>query len=234
MISQYAHCAFIRASAVGWLACICLTSAAGCATPARPSASSSSERPLPTASAAERTASTPESRDDENTIGSSASDAGASSARFTAPFPLDFNKNAFGPDSGIGPTDPNSQGHLNGFRMGALEAPEYPLVIRLKAPYGTTAKKLALTTRLRFFGKPSSGSLTTFVSAHQLKEIFGVNFRQWTDKNAGNCIGADAHHFAIEDKRLLKPQFEKLISDMDLNDDPKRELFDDGPEYTPE
>jgi hypothetical protein len=174
-----------------------------------------------------------ERQDAGNQVASLASGVATDSTHSTAPH-FNFDEDVFGSDSGIGPVEPGSKGHLNGSPMGAIEAPEYPLVIRLKAPYGTTAKQLALTTRLQFFGKPSSGSLTTFVSAHQLKEIFGLNVEQWTSRNAGNCIGADAHHFAIEDKRLLKPQFRNLIRDMDLNDDPKRELFGDGPEYMPE
>lgn len=72
------------------------------------------------------------------------------------------------------------------------------------------------------------------MSAQQLDDIFGLHVERWTNKNAGNRSGADAHHFRIEDKRLLKPGLNRLIRDIELNDDPKRELYDEEPEYTPE
>jgi hypothetical protein len=116
----------------------------------------------------------------------------------------------------------------------AIGAPEYPTVVWLRPPFVASAKQLALATRLRFFGKPSSGSLSTIVTAQELREIFGLNVVRWTVKNAGNRIGADAHRFRIEDKRLLKPGLRRLIRDIELNDDPKWALYDEDPEYTPE
>ena len=89
-------------------------------------------------------------------------------------------------------------------------------------------------TKLRLYGKVSAGSLHTTVSEPQLKEIFGLSIESWTDRNAGNRIFADAHHFRIRNKRLLKPAFKILIRDIELNDDPKRDLYDEDPEYSPE
>ena len=107
----------------------------------------------------------------------------------------------------------------------------YALIVWLKRPYAPNAKQLVSLTKLRFHGKVQEGALHTYVTDAQLKDIFGLNIRSWTDKGAGNSIGADAHHFVIQNKRILKPNIRILISDIELCDDPKWGLYDEDEEY---
>ena len=189
---------------------------------------------MPAGPDSQRAVAAPLQRIDGNAAASSALDAGTNPNRSAAPVQFDVDNDPFGPHSGIGAPDPDLKVHSTGADAGAIVLTEYPLVIWLKAPYAATAKKLVLATKLQFFGKPASGSLSTFVTAKQLTAIFGLNVERWTDKNAGNSIGVDAHHFRIENKRLLRPALKGLIRDIELNDDPKRELIDEEPEYRPE